>query len=105
MDPMLPLDDDPLDGACLCVSVQYRHRLVDVFREVCLVLRPDAPFIVSFSRSMLSDQGRGYLAVVEGTDQERLVTAYMQRAGFGDIVGRASIPREGDPLWMVVGIA
>jgi hypothetical protein len=38
-------------------------------------------------------------------DQQRLVTAYMQRAGFNEITAGAWLPRGGDPLWTVIGIA
>ena len=49
VEPVLPLDDGAFDAACLCVSVQYLQRPVEVFREVRRVLRPGAPFVVSFS--------------------------------------------------------
>jgi SAM-dependent methyltransferase len=49
IDPALPFGDGVFDGVCLCVSVQYLQRPVEVFREVGRVLRPDAPFVVSFS--------------------------------------------------------
>jgi hypothetical protein len=42
---------------------------------------------------------------ISGPDQQRLVGAYMRAAGFTNIVDRASTPREGDPLWIVTGIA
>ena len=38
--PVLPLDDQTFDGVCLCVSVQYLQRPVEVFHEVARVLRP-----------------------------------------------------------------
>jgi hypothetical protein len=28
----------------------------------------------------------------------------MQAAGFTSVTGRASTPRQGDPLWVVIGI-
>ena len=49
VNPALPLETDAFDGAGLCVSVQYLQRPVDVFREIVRVLRPGAPFVVSFS--------------------------------------------------------
>ncbi len=39
-EPTLPLDDAAFDATCLCVSVQYLQRPVEVFREVRRVLRP-----------------------------------------------------------------
>ena len=43
--------------------------------------------------------------LMDGADQQRLVAAYMQRAGFRDIAMNASLPLDGDPLWTVVGVA
>jgi SAM-dependent methyltransferase len=47
--PVLPLETATFDAACLCVSVQYLQRPVEVFREVARVLRPGSPFVVTFS--------------------------------------------------------
>jgi SAM-dependent methyltransferase len=105
LDPALPLNDRQFDGACLCVSVQYLQRPVEVFREVRRVLRPDSPFIISFSNRCFPTKAVAIWRSLQETDQQRLVAAFMQRAGFSGIVGRASTPRGGDPLWTVVGIA
>ena len=47
--PQLPFDDGMFDGAFCTVSVQYLTQPIAVFQEVARVLKPDAPFIVSFS--------------------------------------------------------
>jgi len=104
-EPALPLEDGEFDGACLCVSVQYLQRPVDVFREVRRVLRRGAPFIVSFSNRCFPTKAVAIWQSLGGSDQQRLVAAYMRQAGFTDIGGQASTPREGDPLWTVVGLA
>jgi len=105
IDPVLPLGDADFDGACLCVSIQYLQRPVDVFREVRRALRPGAPFIVSFSNRCFPTKAVAIWQSLQGTDQQRLVAAYMRRAGFGNIGGSASQPRGSDPLWTVVGTA
>src|SRR5215470_1232993 len=48
-EPRLPFDDTEFDGAMCAVSVQYVLHPVRLFREVHRVLRPGAPFVVSFS--------------------------------------------------------
>jgi SAM-dependent methyltransferase len=105
IDPVLPLEDFHFDGACLCVSIQYLQRPVDVFHEVRRVLRSGAPFIVTFSNRCFPTKAVAIWQSLHGADQQRLVAAYMQRAGFRDIAGNASLPLDGDPLWIVVGIA
>jgi SAM-dependent methyltransferase len=104
IDPVLPLEDFHFDGACLCVSIQYLQRPVDVFHEVRRVLRSGAPFIVTFSNRCFPTKAVAIWQSLHGADQQRLVAAYMQRAGFRDIAGNASLPLDGDPLWTVVGV-
>ena len=104
-DPALPFADNSFDGAGMCVSVQYLQRPVDVFREVGRVLRPGAPFVVTFSNRCFPTKAVAIWQALAGPDQQRLVGAYMAAAGFGDVEGRAATPRRGDPLWAVVGRA
>jgi SAM-dependent methyltransferase len=105
IEPALPLSDGSFDGACLCVSVQYLQRPVDVFRDVRRVLRPGAPFVVSFSNRCFPTKAVAIWQAFSGRDQQRLVGAYMEAAGFNDIARQASTPPGGDPLWVVVGVA
>jgi hypothetical protein len=102
-DPALPLDDRSLDAACLCVSVQYLQRPVEVFRQVARILRPGAPFIVSFSNRCFPTKATAIWQALPGPDQQRLVSAYMQAANFASVAQQASVPEAGDPLWIVVG--
>ena len=105
MQPALPLGDGGFDGACLCVSVQYLQRPVDVFREVVRVLRPGAPFAVSFSNRCFPTKAVAIWQAFSGPDQQRLVSAYMRAAGFTKVAAQASTPARGDPLWVVIGTA
>ena len=101
--PVLPLETDAFDGACLCVSVQYLQRPGEVFREVARVLRAGAPFVVSFSNRCFPTKAVAIWRALEGSDQQRLVGAYMQEAGFGHVTTRSRTPAGSDPLWIVVG--
>lgn len=103
MEPVLPLADGELDGVCLCVSVQYLQRPVEVFREVVRVLRPGAPFVVLFSNRCFPTKAVAIWQSFSGPDQQRLVGAYMRAAGFTRIADQASTPLHGDPLWVVIG--
>jgi SAM-dependent methyltransferase len=105
VDPALPLDDAAFDGACLCVSVQYLQRPVEVFREVRRVLRAGAPFVVTFSNRCFPTKAVAIWQAFAGPDQQRLVSAYMRAAGFAAVTGRASVPPQSDPLWVVIGEA
>ncbi len=104
-EPILPLSDGVFDSACLCVSVQYLQRPVEVFREVARVLRPNAPFVVSFSNRCFPTKAVAIWQACSGPDQQRLVGAYMRAAGFATVTMQASMPQGGDPLWAVIGTA
>ncbi len=102
-DPALPLESASLDAACLCVSVQYLQRPVEVFRDVVRVLRPGAPLIVSFSNRCFPTKATLIWQTLFGPAQQRLVAAFMQAAGFDGVRLQASVPAIGDPLWIVIG--
>ena len=51
-EPRLPFDDRVFDGAVMTVSVQYLIHPIETFAEVGRVLKPAAPFIVTFSNRM-----------------------------------------------------
>jgi SAM-dependent methyltransferase len=105
VDPVLALPDAPFDGACLCVSVQYLQRPVEVFRQVQGLLRPNAPFIVTFSNRCFPTKAVAIWQALGGPDQQRLIGAYMAASGFVGIEGQAVTPPGGDPLWTVIGRA
>ena len=48
-DPHLPFPDDYFDAVVNTVSVDYMTKPVEVFREVCRILRPGGLFLVIFS--------------------------------------------------------
>jgi SAM-dependent methyltransferase len=102
-EPALPLDPGSFDAACLCVSVQYLQRPVEVFREVVRVLRPGAPFVVTFSNRCFPTKAVAIWQMLSPPDHQRLVGAYMRAAGFGAVATRAWTPDDGDPLWAVIG--
>ena len=101
-DPVLKLDDASFDGAGLCVSVQYLQRPVELFREVGRVLRPGAPFVVSFSNRCFPTKAVAIWQAMRGPDQQTLVGAYMRAAGFAETSTRTFVPPGGDPLWVVI---
>jgi SAM-dependent methyltransferase len=102
-DPTLPYDAAAFDGAGCCVSVQYLTRPEAVFREVARVLRPGAPFVVTFSNRCFPTKAVAAWQSLDDAGHARLVAAYFAAAGgFGPVEVHAHRPRRGDPLWGVV---
>lgn len=105
-DPRLPLDDAGCDAALCCVGVQYLQRPIEVFAEVRRVLRPGAPFAVSFSNRCFPTKAVAIWRALDTDGHAALVRLYLERAGFADIaVARLTDGRAGDPLVVVTGRA
>jgi hypothetical protein len=105
-DPALPLPDAHFDGALCCVSVQYLQRPVEVFAEVRRVLKPGAPFIVSFSNRCFPTKAVAIWRSLDISGHASLVRLYLERAGFAPTAVRAlANGSQCDPLVVVVGTA
>jgi len=102
-DPRLPFGDTEFDGAVCAVSIQYVTSPLPIFQEVGRVLRPGAPFVVSFSNRCFPTKA---VAVWLGTTDEQhveLVRAYFEAAGGWVDVTEEDRSRGdlGDPLYAV----
>jgi SAM-dependent methyltransferase len=102
-DPRLPFGDDEFDGAMCAVSIQYVIHPVRLVQEVGRVLRPGAPFVVSFSNRCFPTKA---VAVWLGTTDAQhltLVRAYFEAGGgWTDAEDEDRSPGEdGDPLYAV----
>ena len=110
------------DGAIAAVTETYRRTLrpggviLDLMSswvshlppevaEVARVLQPGAPLVASFSNRCFPTKAVAIWQALSGPDQQRLVSLYMDRAGFVAVETQASLPRGGDPLWTVIGRA
>jgi SAM-dependent methyltransferase len=104
-DPRLPYGDEEFDGAVVTVSVQYMTRPVETFREVGRVLKPDAPFIITYSNRMFPTKAVRIWRALDDRERAALISVYFREAaGFGDVtVEDRSIDSGGysDPLFAV----
>ena len=102
--PTLPLETASCDAALCCVGVQYLQRPVDVFADVLRVLRPGAPFIVSFSNRCFPTKAVSIWQSLDDRGHAELVRLYFERAAFHDITSK--VLQDGsasDPLIAVTG--
>ena len=101
-EPRLPFADASFDGAVCCVSVDYLVRPLEVFAEVARVLRPQAPFCVTFSNRCFPTKAiRGWLAADEPGRVAYVRRLFELTEGFGEPQDalRTGSRRRGDPLW------
>ena len=106
-EPRLPFGDAEFDGATCAVSIQYVIHPVRLFRELRRVLKPDAPFVVSFSNRCFPTKA---VAVWLGTSDQQhrlLVRSYFEAAGgWREVADEDRSPDgNGDPLYAVWGRA
>ena len=105
--PRLPFADAEFNGAVVTVSVQYMTSPVETFVEVARVLKPGAPFIVTFSNRMFSTKAVAIWQNLDDYDHVKLVARYfMESGGFENIEfidKSAPTTPHSDPIWAVVG--
>ena len=103
---LLLLEEATFDAALCCVSVQYLQQPVAVFAEVRRVLKPGAPFVVSFSNRCFPTKAVAIWRSLDMSRQAGLVGLYAQRAGFSSVDARLLADgSRGDPLVAVIARA
>jgi SAM-dependent methyltransferase len=105
--PRLPFDDAAFDGAVMTVSVQYLTHPIEVFANVGRVLRPDGPFIVTFSNRMFPTKAIALWQMASEQQRPQIVISYFAEAGIFDkieVIDHSRRPdAPSDPIWAVVG--
>ena len=103
-DPVLPLANDSLDGAMICVGIQYLQHPLAVLSEVARALKPGAPLVVSYSNRCFPTKAVAIWREIGPQGHAELLEIYLRGAGFDAIeVQRLTRPGVGDPLTVVMG--
>jgi SAM-dependent methyltransferase len=103
-DPHLPFPDAAFDGATCCVSVDYLVRPLEVFDGVARVLRPGAPFVLTFSNRCFPTKAiRGWLATDDAGHVEIVSEYFRCSTGWTEPRAEPRTPpgQPGDPLFAV----
>jgi SAM-dependent methyltransferase len=105
--PLLPFPDNTFDGAMCCVSVDYLVRPIEVFDEVARVLKPERPFVCTFSNRCFPTKAiRGWMQTNDA-DHCAIVAEYFRLAnGFSEPTAQQRRPVSNgmpthDPLFAV----
>lgn len=83
------LNDDPnmafakaeFDAAVCCVSVQYLQHPIQVFQEVHRVLKPNGPFILTFSNRCFPNKAINLWRYTSDEQHTQIVALYFAAAG------------------------
>ena len=102
-EPALPFADGSFDAVLCCVSVDYLVRPLEVFDEVARVLRPNGPFVCTFSNRCFPTKAiRGWLATDDATHCDVVAMYFRLSQGWGPPVAvQRRTPPGGDPLFAV----
>jgi SAM-dependent methyltransferase len=107
-DPVLPLADDSVDAAMICVSIQYLQSPIAVLRQVARVLRPGGPIVIGFSNRCFWTKAVAIWRALDDAGHARLVERYLRHSGFTDIATHFLaewVEDVSDPMIAVVGHA
>ncbi|NWG87647.1 MAG: methyltransferase domain-containing protein [Hydrogenophilaceae bacterium] len=97
--PQLPFADDQFDAAVCTVSVEYLTRPIEVFQEVARVLKPGAPFMLTFSNRYFPPKVIRVWEDCHSFERMGLVLEYFHRAdGFRNLAtfSLVGLPRPED---------
>lgn len=104
-DPKLPFEDASFDGCILAVSIQYLTQPEAVFRDIGRVLRPNAPFVISYSNRMFPTKAVAIWRAMSDADRAGLIDMYFhvsEAFGERDFHNLSPHPGRSDPLFAVV---
>jgi hypothetical protein len=103
VDPVLPYADDEFDRATIAVSIQYLIKPVEVLKSAGAALRPGGQICIAMSHRLFPTKAILAFQRLPPTDRVRLVSSYLELAGFHDVHFVDQSPADADPLWLVVG--
>jgi hypothetical protein len=117
--PLLPFPDAHFDAAVCTASVEYLIRPVEVFRELRRVLKPGAPFVLTFSERWFPPKVIGVWPMIHPFERLGLVLEYFVCGGGFTALGTETVrgwPRpdddkyasqlaDADPLYAAWGTA
>src|SRR3712207_3494 len=104
-DPRLPFEDAIFDGAVCTVSVQYMTQPVETFVQINRVLKPGAPFILTYSNRCFPSKAIAAWLMTNDTQHANVIATYFHESGgWGDVHAQNRTRHAGghqDPLYAV----
>ncbi|NIP15182.1 MAG: methyltransferase domain-containing protein [Pseudomonadales bacterium] len=101
--PELPYPDRAFDRITLAVSIQYLTHPVEVLSDALRTLKDGGEICIAMSHRLFPTKAILAFHRLSPADRVRLVSTYLELAGFKDIRFIDRSPDGADPLWLVAG--
>ncbi|XP_052182112.1 uncharacterized protein LOC127794879 [Diospyros lotus] len=104
VNPKLPFQDDSFDVITNVVSVDYLTKPMDVFKEMCRVLKPGGQSIISFSNRCFWTKAISIWTSTGDADHALIIGSYFHYAGGFEPPQAVDIspnPGRSDPMYIV----
>ncbi|MCB1684478.1 MAG: hypothetical protein R3E82_11045 [Pseudomonadales bacterium] len=102
-DPDLPYPPGEFDRVLIAVSVQYLIRPIEVMTSIHETLSDAGAVCIAMSHRLFPTKAVAAFQSISAEDRVRLVSHYLEAAGFSEIACHDRSPPHADPLWLVVG--
>ena len=103
---ILPFEDHTFSGACICVSIDYLTRPVEVLEDLGRVMVSGAPLVITFSNRCFPTKAIAVWQMLDDRGHLDLVEKFLVETGlWTDIqkLDRSPAPGRSDPLYAVIG--
>ncbi|XAR67173.1 hypothetical protein NMG60_11013636 [Bertholletia excelsa] len=104
VDPKLPFEDNSFDVITNVVSVDYLTKPIDIFKEMCRILKPGGLAIISFSNRCFWTKAISKWTSTGDIDHVLIVGSYFHYAGGfepPEAVDISPNPGRSDPMYIV----
>jgi SAM-dependent methyltransferase len=99
--PELPYPDSSFDAVVNAVSIQYLTRPIEVYTSAFRVLKAGGLALIATAQRCFPTKAIMAWHTLSPADRMRLISLYLEQAGFGaaELLDRS--PANADPLWVV----
>ena len=102
--PQLPYPADTFDYVLCAVSIQYLTAPIEVLKSALGVLRKRGRIVIAMSHLLFPTKAVSIFQHIAPQDRIKLVSSYLEIAGFDEVTALDRSPTNADPLWIVTGL-
>ena len=101
--PQLPYPVGTFDYVLCAVSIQYLTAPIEVLKSALEVLRKRGRIVIAMSHRLFPTKAVSIFQHTTPQDRIKLVSSYLEIAGFDEVTALDRSPTNADPLWIITG--